>query len=471
MSRPKVLLVDDEPGIRFGLSAYLDAHGIEAVEAETCEEAERLFRGAPPDAVVCDYSLPDGDALYLLPRFRLLEPDVPVIVLTGRASIDLAVRAMKEGAEHFLTKPVESSALLLVVQRSLDHRRTRRRLAGAVTARPEERNPFVGTSKAIADLAELARRLAATEGTVLIRGETGTGKGVLARWLHDNGPRRQEPYVDLNCAGLSRDFLETELFGHEKGAFTGAIATKQGLFDVAHNGTLFLDEIGDVDPSVQPKLLKVIEEKRYRRLGDTRDRQSDTRLVAATHQDLAQLVRERRFREDLFYRVNAFLLAIPPLRARPEDIPLLTRALLVEIAPHTAHRNLFLSPDAEEALARYAWPGNVRELRNVLERAAVVASSERVTADDLHLGDQAARQSFGAHEHAARQGFGAHQRASEPSAGPGESDGLTLEEVETRHIERVLALCNGSVDEAAIRLAIPRSTLYVRLKRLRQRGG
>jgi transcriptional regulator with PAS, ATPase and Fis domain len=274
---------------------------------------------------------------------------------------------------------------------------------------------------------------------VLIQGESGTGKGVLAAWLHYNGPRAEEAFVDLNCAGFSRELLETELFGHEKGAFTGAAASKAGLLEVAHQGTVFLDEIGDMDPSAQAKLLKVLEEKRFRRLGDVRERQVNVRLIAATHRDLRRLVREGRFREDLYYRINTIPLVIPPLRERKEDIPILARDFLELFA---SGRKLRLAPDAEKALQTYSWPGNIRELRNVLERASLLSDSDVIRRGDLRL-----------------------EAVVMPSDGDADVN-LTLAEVERRHIERVLVAVNGHVERAAVALNIPRSTLYQKIKDL-----
>jgi len=279
---------------------------------------------------------------------------------------------------------------------------------------------------------------------LLIQGETGSGKGVLARWFHQNGPRRDEAFVDLNCAGLSRDLLESELFGHEKGAFTGAVAAKQGLFDMAHRGTVFLDEIGEVDQQVQPKLLKVVEELRFRRLGDVRDRQVDVRLVAATHRDLAKLVEEGRFREDLLYRLNAVPLAVPPLRERGRDVILLAHNLLARVGAEMGRPGLRLSPSAERALESYAWPGNVRQLRNVLERAALLSERAELDADDLG------------------EGMAARAQAAAPAA---QDDNLTLAEAEKRHIEAVVRAQSFDVPAAAKVLGLSRSTLYDKIKK------
>jgi DNA-binding NtrC family response regulator len=440
---PKILIVDDEPGIRFGVRDFLESEGLEVEEAESVASAEKAVREGHPDAVVLDHMLPDGTALDLLPRLRTIDASLPVVVLTGHASIDLAVRAVKEGADQFLAKPVELPALLVLLRRLLESQRERRRqIAGRTRQAREAVDPFVGTSKPIRQLAEDARRVAASSSPILIEGETGSGKGVLARWLHRNGPRADEPLVDMNCAGLSREFLETELFGHEKGAYTGAVSSKPGLLEVAHRGVVFLDEIGDLDPQVQPKLLKVLEEKRFRRLGEVRDRQVDIQLIAATHQDLSGLTREKKFRSDLYYRISTIPLRVPPLRERSEDIPGLARRLLEGLSADLGRRGLKLSTEAEERLGRYAWPGNVRELRNVLERAVLLAGHDVIEAGDLRF-----------------EGPGA------PSPDTPAGSALTLEELEKLHIARVLEDLGGRVAEASHRLGIPRSTLYQKIKK------
>ena len=448
---PKVLIVDDEPGIRFGVRDFLESEGFEVEEADSTAAAERLVREYHPDALVLDHMLPDGTALELLPRIREIDSTLPVVVLTGHATIDLAVRAVKEGADQFLAKPVELPALVVMLRRLLETQREKRRqAAGRARQAREAVDPFTGTSAAIRRLAEDARRLQASSSPILIEGETGSGKGVLARWLHRNGPRGDEPFVDMNCAGLSREFLETELFGHEKGAYTGAVNSKQGLLEVAHRGVVFLDEIGDLDPQVQPKLLKVLEEKRFRRLGEVRDRQVDVQLVAASHQSLPQLVQEKKFRSDLYFRISTIPLRVPAMRERVEDIPILARQLLAGLSIDLGRRGLRLSPEAERALAAYSWPGNVRELRNVLERAALLCGRDVLEASDLRFENAGGP----AAPSAPMPGF---------AAAPGAN--LTLEELERAHIERVLSELGGRVTEASQRLGIPRSTLYQKIKR------
>nr|WP_262385864.1 sigma-54 dependent transcriptional regulator [Pseudomonas aeruginosa] len=434
------MIVDDEDSIRFGMRGFLESRGYGVVDADSCQRARELFQASPPDVAVIDYRLHDGSALDLLRDFRRLEPDVPVIVLTAYGSIDLAVQAIKEGAEQFLTKPIEMPALHAILKRLLDNRRLQRQQRIVVTREQRERiDPLFGESPAIRALAEQVDKVMGSDSPILILGETGTGKSLLAKWLHLHGPRADEPFVDLNCAGLSPDFLETELFGHEKGAFTGATASKPGILEIADGGTVFLDEIGDVDPRVQPKLLKVLEEQRFRRLGAVREREVDIRLIAATHQDLAGKVKERTFRSDLYFRISSIPLSMPALRERKEDIPALARTLLARLAD-VPGRSVRLGEDAEQALCGYAWPGNIRELRNVLERAVLLRNGDTIARRDLRF-------------------------ESTPLQDVQVGDtGLTLQQVERQHIERVLREVGGKVEQAALRLGIPRSTLYQKIK-------
>jgi DNA-binding NtrC family response regulator len=441
--RPKVLLVDDEPSVRVPIRRYLEAAGYEVQEAPTVGSGEAAFRSDRPDLAVLDFELPDGTALDLIPRLKAADPEVPLIVLTGHGSIELAVATVKLGAEHFLTKPPELQALVTLIERTLDNQRTRRRDQAARRAQEERGtpNPFLGTAPGVAALAAEAQLALGGDSPVLILGETGSGKGVLARWLHDHGARADEAFVDINCAGLSRELLESELFGHAKGAFTGAIADKKGLLEVAHRGTLFLDEVGDMDVALQPKFLKVLEDKRFRRVGEVAERRVDIRLVAATNHDLAGLVREKKFRADLYYRVNTVVLRVPPLRERTGDVPLLAAALLRRLTHEMGKPDLELAADAVEALVAYQWPGNVRELRNVLERGVLAAQGRQLQRQHLRF-----------------------ESGPVAAASPGESAGLTLLELERQHIERVLELEKGHVVTTAERLGIPRSTLYQKLK-------
>lgn len=310
----------------------------------------------------------------------------------------------------------------------------------------DEYSPFLGTSSVICELRELALRVLSSDSPVLIEGETGTGKGVLANWIHKHGTRSDAPFLDLNCAGLSRDFLETELFGHERGAFTGAINAKLGLLETADGGTVFLDEIGDVDIQVQPKLLKVLEGGKFRRLGDIHDRKVDVRLISATNRDLLESVRQYTFRRDLYYRINIVKLRIPSLRERPEDIPFLAQQLLDRAAVSSGREHITLSDATLRALQSHDWPGNIRELRNVIERAVLLSRNDDIQPPDLQF-------------HSASPS----QAAVLPKLRLGL---MTLKELEQKYIAMVLGYENGSVARTARRLGVPRSSLYNKLKRL-----
>jgi DNA-binding NtrC family response regulator len=449
MARSRILVVEDEAGIRLGIRRFLEAKGYTVDTVETCRAAEEAFAANPPDAVLLDYRLGDGNGVELLVRLKKIQATVPMIILTAHGSIDLAVEAVKAGAEQFLTKPVDLKALEVMVERLLESEREKRRQqAGRSRRTREAMDPFLGGSTKIRDLAEEARSIVGSDSAVLIQGTTGAGKGVLARWLHENGPRADEVFMDLNCAGLSRDLLESELFGYEPGAFTGAVKAKPGLFEVAHKGTLFLDEIGDLDLAVQPRLLKALEDKRIRRLGDVRDRLVDIRLIAASHQDLAGLAAQGRFRSDLLFRINTVTLDVPALADRLEDVPVLAQALLARLAEEQGQRAA-LADDAVSALKEYAWPGNLRELRNVLERALLLSRGQAI--ERVHL----------------RFPFAAPVAASTDAAGVlGTAPPLpTLEAMEQQHIRRALETERGHVERAARRLGISKSSLYQKIKK------
>jgi DNA-binding NtrC family response regulator len=437
-----MLVVDDEPTMRSVIRDHFASRGWSVVEAATRAEARQRFAEGAWDAVLSDLLLPDGEALELLPLFKSRDRYLPVLFLTGHGTIDLAVRAMREGADQFLTKPVELHALEVMVLRLLEEAARQRPDPGRPRTVPVTPvDPFVGTSDVIRRLEQEAQRVAAADGPVLITGETGTGKGVLAAWIHAHSPRAGGAYVDLNCAGLARESLESECFGHERGAFTGAIAAKPGLFEVAHKGTIFLDEIGDTDVEVQAKLLKVIEEKRFRRMGDVKFRTVDVRILAATHQDLRARMQRGAFRQDLYFRISTLPLRIPPLRERAEDIVVLAAAFLAQVAAEAGRPGLVLSPGALDELTAYPWPGNIRELRNVLVRGALLASGGTIRREDL-LFDSCI-----------------------PAGTADDESALTLEEVERRHIERVLQEEKGHVERASRRLGVSRSTLYDMIRR------
>jgi transcriptional regulator with PAS, ATPase and Fis domain len=325
-----------------------------------------------------------------------------------------------------------------VVERLIEDRRNRQKQLAVPV--PDALDPFLGQSRCIRALALEAGRLLETDHPVLIQGETGVGKGVMARWLHDHSSRGAESFVDLNCASLSRELLESELFGHEPGAFTGAAKRKLGLLEVANHGTAFLDEIGDMDLAIQARLLKVLEEKRFRRVGDVRDRSVDVRLIAATNRDLQRLMATNAFREDLYFRISALPLVIPPLRERPEDIPDLARDILRRASSKKA-RETVLADEALAELSAYGWPGNIRELRNVLERAVLVCSANVIRPNDFRFGT------------GGRQAVASQEPVS------------TLADVERNHIAKVLELQGGHVARAAAQLGISASSLYDRIKR------
>ncbi|HKS75316.1 MAG TPA: sigma-54 dependent transcriptional regulator [Terriglobales bacterium] len=439
--KDRVLVVENDVPVREAIAEFFRRSNYEVIATGTCVAAEQLLRSTRPDAAILDYSLPDGNALELIPRLKAIEPMVPLVILTAYGSIDLAVEAVKLGAEHFLTKPAELGALLLVIQRCVEiHRERRKHIAERNLQRRKIMNPFIGTSEAITRLAESAGKVLSSEGPILIQGETGTGKGVLAHWLHENGPRSAAPFVDLNCSALDRNLLEAELFGHDRGTLPGAMQNKIGLLEIAHKGIVFLDEIGDVDPQVQPRLLKVLEEKQFRRLGDVRDRMVDVRLIASTHHDMAKRVRDKSFRSDLYFRINADPLRTPSLRERVEDIPAIATDILGALSRELGTGSIEVSPGAMRVLQVYAWPGNIRELRNVLERAVLLNGNRILTERDLHFDSEADTNG-----------------GSQPAV-------KTLETVERQYIEEVLYLEGGRVEQAARTLGIPRSSLYHKIK-------
>jgi DNA-binding NtrC family response regulator len=433
-----ILIVDDDASLRAGVVSFLRTRGLVAFEAETVKSAELKFRECAPDLAIVDHNLPDGDGIGLIKALHGIDERVPILMLTGHATVDLAVQAMKVGAENCLTKPIHPAALYVVVQRLLENFRDRRREVARTAREVRSRlDPFAGESAVIRELLAHAHQVLDSHTPVLIEGETGTGKGVLARWFHEHGPRAEEPFVDINCAGLSRELLESELFGHERGSFTGAATSKLGLLEVAHRGTAFLDEIGEIDLALQPRILKVVEEKRFRRIGDVRGHNVDVRLITATNRDLRKMAREGSFRSDLYFRINTIHLVIPPLRRRPEDVPALARQVLDHLGQG---RTIEIAPEAMRAMQGYAWPGNLREMRNVFERALLISGgASRITAADLRF-------------------------EATPDS---DAEVMTLEDVERRHIEHVVRLEAGNVDRAAVRLGVSRSTLYQKLKRYR----
>ncbi|MDF1565450.1 MAG: sigma-54 dependent transcriptional regulator [Deltaproteobacteria bacterium] len=445
----KILLLEDERVVRLALRKGLEAGGHEVHEEESVAGAIAALQDRSVDLAVIDYRLPDGTAIDVLERIEKEGLSLPVVVLTAHGSIELAVETIQKGASQFLTKPVELSALRVLVDRLLESAQRQRRDEASSRTSRTTLDPFVGTSDAIRRVEEQARRVVEVGRPILILGETGTGKGVLARWFHEGGPRRGESFVDLNCAGFAAELLESELFGHEKGSFTGATVAKKGLFEVGNRGTVFLDELGDMDLRLQPRMLKVLEEKKQRRVGGVRDIPIDVQIIAATNQDLNELVEEKKFRSDLYFRINTLPIELPALRERAEDLPLLAEVFLQRFSQEFRSTARTLSPAALRALQAHHWPGNIRELRNVLDRALVLSTGEVIEPDVLFLPG----------------GAGPGPRVG---GGPGEGADLSkmsLREVERWHIEQVLAGVDGLVEDAAEILGLSRSALYQKIKK------
>ncbi len=448
MGQNRILVVDVDPVIRSGICSFLVDQGFLVSEAANCRDAQAQLLRFRPDAVILDACFPNGDVPQMLLQAQNMRPKVPVLLLARQLGQTLEARLIPDGIDEVLTKPLDLAELHAVLSRMMRGPKPPRVFESSPQATGDVLNPFLGRSAAILRLREMASRVLSSQSPVLIQGETGTGKGVIARWIHHQGPRAKRPFLDLNCAGLSRELLESELFGHQKGAFTSASSSKQGLLEVADGGTVFLDEIGDMDLRVQSKLLKVLEERIFRRLGDVRDRAVDIRLISATHRELQELVGERTFRSDLYFRVNIVWLKVPPLRQRVEDIAPLSEYLLGSIGRQWGREQVQISTCAMRALEAYGWPGNIRELRNVLERALLFAESDVLRVEHLQFQSAATAAVFA----------------------PNNSQG-TLKQMERAYINHVLQAECGSVERAARRLGIPRSSLYNKMRRFDIRQG
>ena len=383
----RVLLVEDKDSLRTMLRHALERPGYQVLEARDQPEALAHLQNGQPDVVLTDLRLPDGDGFGVLRESKGIDPDVRVIVMTAYGSIEDAVAAMKEGAMDFLAKPVDPDHLLLLVSRALEQRRlvTENLLMKEELAVRRGAPKLIGTDTALRKVYASLERAATTDATVLIEGESGTGKELFARSLHEFSARKDAPFVAINCAAIPETLLETELFGYEKGAFTDAFARKLGKFEVAHRGTLFLDEIGDMPLTLQAKMLRALEEKRFERVGGTASVQVDVRVVAATNRGLKQAVAGRRFREDLYFRLSVFPVVVPPLRDRAGDIPQLARTFIDRFCADLKKKPLILSPEALAELQAYRWPGNVRELQNCIERAVILADGDTILPRHLNL--------------------------------------------------------------------------------------
>ncbi len=384
----KLLVVDDEKNIRSGLAKSLEMDGYEVFQAEDGQDALKIMLKTEIDLIIADLKMPRMSGEELLKRVTSSYPTVPVIILTGHGTVDNAVQAMRDGAYDFLTKPVNLERLGLLVKRALGRRELARKhqeLQEEVDRleRRKSGGELLGKSAPMSRLFELIEQVGPTKASVLVTGESGTGKELVANALHEHSPRKDAPLVKVHCAALSETLLESELFGHEKGSFTGAIGQKKGRFELADGGTIFLDEIGEIDQTTQVKILRVIQERSFERVGGEKTISVDVRIIAATNRDLKAEVEAGRFREDLYYRLNVVNLHLPPLRERPDDIPLLAARFIKESARENGKDVQGLEPKAAMLLRSYRWPGNVRELKNVIESAVVLSRSAYIGPDDL----------------------------------------------------------------------------------------
>jgi len=445
----RVLVVDDERDMCELLELGLKKRGFQVTWRTGGEDAFALVGVEDFDAVITDLNMKGLGGIDLCSRVVANRPDLPVIVLTAFGSLETAIAAIRAGAYDFVTKPVELDALAMALRRAIDHRALRaevRRLR-QVVAETRRFDEIIGASAAMQKVFALIDQVAETDATVLITGESGTGKEMVARALHKRSKRHEGPFVAINCAAMPESLLESELFGHAKGAFTDAKASRPGLFVQASAGTLFLDEIGEMSLALQPKLLRALQERKVRPIGGETEIAFDVRLVAATNRDLEEMVEDKQFREDLFYRINVIHVPLPPLRARGGDILLLAQHFVQHYGAVFGKQVTGLSPAAAERLSSYAWPGNVRELQNCVERAVALARFEEVSVEDLP------------------EKIRAYQKSHVVVATDDPTDLVPLEEVEKRYILRVLEAHGGNRTEAAKSLGLDRKTLYRKLLR------
>ncbi len=443
-----ILVADDDAVARELLAEALRKEGYTVEAYASGEETIARGRRGNVDLVLTDLRMGGGDGLAVLREFKRMSPDTVVVVLTAFGSLEGAIEAIKQGAYDYLAKPFKKEDIKLVVKRGLEHRRLLQenaRFREELKSR-EQWSPLVGSSPAMMSVYKLVARVAMSKSTVLLQGESGTGKELIARAIHAYGPRRDKPFVPVNCGALPDTLLESEMFGYEKGAFTGAVTHKVGLFESADGGTLFLDEIGDLGKDLQVKLLRVMQDHEVRRVGATTATKVDVRIIAATNRDLEQLVKEGKFRDDLYYRLKVVPIKLPSLVERREDIPMLVHHFLQKFAAMGNHAVYGLLPETMEILMRYRWPGNVRELENVVERAVSLSHGPLLTPEDL--------------PEAIRQGGGTEAESKSPLSDQTDEAYLTLEEVEKRHVMRVLKETKGNKVKAAKILGIDRRTLY-----------
>ncbi len=437
----RILIVDDDIVVRDSLGKWFESEGFEVTIAPGAAAALETLSRERFDLALVDIKMPGVDGIELQAKLRQIEPEMPVVIMTGYASVETAVRALKNGAYDYITKPFDPDELVHLVTNAISHRAAAREVVrlkeNLQQIFPETQ--LIGQSPAMKRVLELVETVAPTDATVLITGESGTGKEVVARAIHAASPRRYNPMVVIHCGALTETLLESELFGYERGAFTGAQARKKGKFEVAEGGTVFLDEISDISLRVQTDLLRVLQEKEIVRVGDTQAVKVDFRAIAATNKSLERLVEERVFRPDLYYRLNVFTIELPPLRARREDITLLADHFLRKLASHMNRTPQRLSFKAAELLTDYNWPGNVRELENAIERAMLMNRETELRPEDFPF-------------------------QLNPAAQPAAA-GQRLEDVEKVHIEKMLTETNWNLSKTARILDIDRTTLYNKIKR------
>lgn len=447
MQPAKILVVDDDAVARELLAEALKKEGYDVEAFASGEEAIARGRTGRVDLVLTDIRMGAVDGLTVLREFKRMSVDTAIVVLTAFGSLEGAIEAIKQGAYDYLAKPFKKEEIKLVVQRSLDHCRLLRENSKfrEELKHKDDWSPLVGSSPAMLEVYKLVARVSESKSTVLLQGESGTGKELIARAIHANSPRRDRPFVPVNCGALPDTLLESEMFGYEKGAFTGAVGTKTGLFESANGGTLFLDEIGELGQALQVKLLRVMQDHEVRRVGGTGSIKVDVRIIAATNRDLEQFVKEGKFRDDLFYRLNVVRITLPSLKERQEDIPMLAHHFLQKCGAGATRAVRGFHPDTLALLKRYRWPGNVRELENAIERAVSLSHGPLLTPEDLPA--------------AIHQAASAAEQKAE-MAETGDEVCLTLEEVEKRHLIRVLKEMKGNKVKAAKILGIDRRTLY-----------
>ena len=460
--RLTVLVVDDEKNTREGLGRAL-RRDYEVVLAESADAAIQTLGERPVDVMLSDVRMPGMDGLGLLREARRLHPDLVVIMLTAYGSVETAVEAMKVGAADFLTKPVNLDHLEITISKAVRQRALEsenRALKSRLDSKFGLEN-IVGSSPAMERLFDIVRQAAPTQATVLIEGASGTGKELVAQAIHRLSARAAGPFVAVHCAALSSSLLESELFGHEKGAFTGAVVQRKGRFEMAHGGTLFLDEISEIEPSVQVKLLRVLEERRFERVGGVDTVDVDIRIIAATNRDLRKYVEEGKFREDLFYRLDVVEIKMPPLKERGGDIALLCNRFMKEFAEVNARPVSRIAPEAAAILQAYSWPGNVRELRNTIEKMVVLARGDTLTAEDVPANIR---------DEARLNGVSGVSAAPAPAPAADFAPTESLAEVEKRKILAALDAAGGNRSKAAIALGISRRTLHRKLNEWKHDG-